>query len=57
MVLRSHFLATEKGESAMILTVSPSEMQFTATMNTLKYGNLVGAAGGTTLKNDAIEDQ
>jgi hypothetical protein len=50
MVLRSHFLATNKGQSAMILTVSPSEAQFAATMNTLKYGNLVGVAGATARK-------
>ncbi|KAL2432886.1 hypothetical protein ABEF95_003840 [Exophiala dermatitidis] len=49
MILRSHFVATAtgKGQSAMILTVSPAEQQFIATMNTLKYGNLVGVAGGT----------
>jgi hypothetical protein len=46
MVLRSHFEATNGGQSAMIVTVSPSETQFAATMNTLKYGNLVGEAGG-----------
>ncbi|KAF9888644.1 hypothetical protein FE257_008402 [Aspergillus nanangensis] len=47
MVLRSHFLGSnmEDSYSAMILTVSPSSAQFSATMNTLKYGNLVGAAG------------
>lgn len=45
MVLRSQFLATN-GQSAMILTLSPSDTQFAATMNTLKYGNLVGEAGG-----------
>ncbi|KAF2113049.1 kinesin family member 2/24 [Lophiotrema nucula] len=45
MVLRSHFLAMD-GQSTMILTVSPSDTQFAATMNTLKYGNLVGEAGG-----------
>lgn len=50
MILRSHFLATN-GQSAIILTVSPSDMQFAATMNTLKYGNLVGEAGGITGKN------
>ncbi|KAL4745973.1 hypothetical protein BDW72DRAFT_210842 [Aspergillus terricola var. indicus] len=44
--------------TAMILTVSPAATQFAATMNTLKYGNLVGvgvqAAGdstGTRLSN------
>jgi hypothetical protein len=47
MVLRSHFLATNRGQSAMILTVSPSESQFAATSNTLKYGNLVGVASAT----------
>lgn len=46
MVLRSYFDATKGGQSAMILTVSPSKTQFSATMNTLKYGNLVGEAGG-----------
>lgn len=50
MILRSHFLATNKGQSAMILTVSPSEPQFAATLNTLKYGNLVAVAGGTMQK-------
>lgn len=48
MVLRDHFLGTNTTDSysAMILTVSPSSEQFAATMNTLKYGNLVGVAGG-----------
>lgn len=47
MVLRPHFQASEDSHSAMILTVSPSSSEFAATMNTLKYGNLVGAAGDT----------
>lgn len=46
MVLREHFVASADSHSAMILTVSPSSEQFPATMNTLKYGNLVGVAGG-----------
>ncbi|OGM46585.1 kinesin family protein [Aspergillus bombycis] len=48
MVLRDHFLGTNTTDSysAMILTVSPSSEQFAATLNTLKYGNLVGVAGG-----------
>lgn len=50
MVLRSHFLANNKGQSAMILTMSSSDAQFTATLNTLKYGNLVGEAGRTSGK-------
>ncbi|KAK2810684.1 hypothetical protein FQN50_002727 [Emmonsiellopsis sp. PD_5] len=47
MVLRNHFLSnnTKDSHSAMILTASPSSEQFAATMNTLKYGNLVGVAG------------
>ncbi|KAI1963156.1 hypothetical protein LOY89_000852 [Ophidiomyces ophidiicola] len=45
MVLREHFSASTDTQSAMILTVSPSSEQFAATMNTLKYGNLVGIAG------------
>ncbi|KAJ5392502.1 hypothetical protein N7509_007992 [Penicillium cosmopolitanum] len=44
MLLREHFEATSDTRSAMILTVSPSGDQFGATMNTLKYGDLVGLA-------------
>lgn len=44
MALREHFLGSEDSTSAMILTVSPSSDQFSATTNTLKYGNLVGMA-------------
>ncbi|KAF3907687.1 Kinesin-4 [Arthrobotrys entomopaga] len=46
MVLREHFLGSEDGFSAMILTVSPAADQYAATLNTVKYGNLVGMAGG-----------
>ncbi|PGH05505.1 hypothetical protein AJ80_08326 [Polytolypa hystricis UAMH7299] len=46
MVLREHFQGSLDSHSAMILTVSPSSGQLAATMNTLKYGNLVGVAGG-----------
>ncbi|KAL6234003.1 hypothetical protein BDW75DRAFT_174521 [Aspergillus navahoensis] len=58
MVLRGHFESSSsstpnesskgrkqsgsEGYTAMILTVSPAATQFAATMNTLKYGNLVG---------------
>jgi hypothetical protein len=47
MVLREHFLAGEgdEGFSAVILTASPSSAQYTATIDTLKYGNLIGVAG------------
>ncbi|EAW08549.1 kinesin family protein [Aspergillus clavatus NRRL 1] len=47
MVLREHFLARDGDDSvsAMILTASPSSQQFTATIDTLKYGNLIGVAG------------
>jgi hypothetical protein len=47
MVLRPHFQASEDSHSAMILTVSPASKDFPATMNTLKYGHLVGAAGNS----------
>ncbi|KAK6495984.1 hypothetical protein TWF481_003029 [Arthrobotrys musiformis] len=47
MVLREHFLGSEDGFSAMILTVSPAADQYAATMNTVKYGNLVTMAGGS----------
>nr|KMM72699.1 kinesin family protein [Coccidioides posadasii RMSCC 3488] len=51
MVLREHFSASTDSQSAMILTVSPSFGQFAATMNTLKYGNLVGVAGDEKATN------
>lgn len=50
MVLRSHFLAMDRGQSAMILTVSSSDAQWMATLNTLKYGNVVDEAGRTSRK-------
>lgn len=43
MVLREHFLGSASNCSGMILTVSPANAQFSATKNTLTYGNLVGA--------------
>lgn len=46
MVLRDHFLKSDKGSSAMIVTVSPAKDQYAATLNSLKYGGLVGAASG-----------
>jgi hypothetical protein len=47
MVLRAHFEPSGPTNSytAMILTASPEVTQYAATMNTLKYGNLVGVAG------------
>lgn len=45
MALREHFVQSNRGHSAMILTVSPAADQYAATVNTLKYGTLVGAAG------------
>ncbi|KAJ5082632.1 hypothetical protein N7532_011675 [Penicillium argentinense] len=44
MVLREHFEASNDAHSSMILTVSPGADQYAATMNTLKYGDLVGSA-------------
>lgn len=44
MVLREHFLAARQGNSGMIVTVSPAMDQYAATVNSLKYGALVGAA-------------
>jgi hypothetical protein len=44
MVLRDHFLGSKGGSSAMVVTVSPAEAQYAATLNSLKYGSLVGAA-------------
>lgn len=44
MVLREHFMSAGKAESAMIVTLSPAKEQFAATMNSLKYGSLVGVS-------------
>lgn len=44
MVLREHFLGSKDGTSAMIVTLSPAVEQYAATVNSLKYGSLVGAA-------------
>ncbi|KAJ1551189.1 hypothetical protein HK405_014993 [Cladochytrium tenue] len=44
MVLREHFVDCGKGTSAMIVTVSPANSQYSATLNALKYGSLVGVA-------------
>ena len=44
MVLREHFLGAKDESSAMIVTVSPANDQYAATLNSLKYGSLVGAA-------------
>ncbi|KAM0425991.1 hypothetical protein ACHAPT_008620 [Fusarium lateritium] len=43
MVLREHFLAT--GSSTIIVTLSPAQDQYAATLNSLRYASLVGAAG------------
>ncbi|KAI0898850.1 kinesin family protein [Annulohypoxylon nitens] len=45
MVLRDHFLSSEKGTSIMIVTLSPGRGDYAATLNSLKYGGLVGVAG------------
>jgi hypothetical protein len=44
MVLREHFLGSKDDSSAMIVTVSPAKDQYAATLNSLQYGSLVGAA-------------
>jgi hypothetical protein len=56
MVLREHLLSEseDRSSSAMILTVSPYSEQFAVTMNTLKYGNLVGVAGDVKIAELAI---
>ncbi|KAL2796670.1 P-loop containing nucleoside triphosphate hydrolase protein [Aspergillus keveii] len=55
MVLRGHFEpnGTVGSYTAMILTASPEVSQYPATMNTLKYGNLVGVAGGDKARGAA----
>jgi hypothetical protein len=42
MILREHFTSTGKGNSTIIVTVSPAAEQFAATLNSLKYASLVG---------------
>ncbi|KAK5659915.1 hypothetical protein OQA88_13379 [Cercophora sp. LCS_1] len=44
MVLRENFRSGGRSKSAMIVTVSPAVEQYAATLNSLKYGSLVGAA-------------
>ncbi|EED16685.1 kinesin family protein [Talaromyces stipitatus ATCC 10500] len=44
MVLREHFMSTRKGNSGIIVTLSPATEQYEATLNSLKYASLVGAA-------------
>ncbi|CAG8175968.1 unnamed protein product [Penicillium salamii] len=44
MVLRQHFEASTDAQSSVIVTVSPAADQYAATMNTLKYADLVGSA-------------
>jgi hypothetical protein len=44
MVLREHFM-NPRCSAAMIITVSPAREQYAATLNSLKYGSLVGAVG------------
>lgn len=46
MVLREHFVGGKGKSSGMIVTVSPAGGQVSATLNSLKYGSLVGAVGG-----------
>ena len=46
MVLREHFTGLKDNSSAMIVTVSPARGQYAATLNSLKYGSLVGASSG-----------
>ncbi|CRG92569.1 hypothetical protein PISL3812_09631 [Talaromyces islandicus] len=46
LVLREHFEASNDAHSSMILTVSPRADQYAATINTLKYGDLVGLTDG-----------
>ncbi|KAJ4344896.1 uncharacterized protein N0V89_012641 [Didymosphaeria variabile] len=43
MVLREHFMSTGKGNSTIIVTLSPAAEHFAATLNSLKYASLVGA--------------
>ncbi|KAL7621671.1 hypothetical protein AAE478_008998 [Parahypoxylon ruwenzoriense] len=42
MVLRERFMSTGKGNSSIIVTLSPATEQYAATLNSLKYASLVG---------------
>ncbi|KFA71287.1 hypothetical protein S40288_06714 [Stachybotrys chartarum IBT 40288] len=43
MVLREYFVGQKKGITAMIVNLSPAKERYTATLDSLRYGSLVGA--------------
>ncbi|KAI9151387.1 Kinesin-like protein KIN-14J [Paramyrothecium foliicola] len=43
MVLREYFVGPKKGISAVIVTLSPAKERYNATLDSLRYGSLVGA--------------
>lgn len=45
MVLRECFQTSENTTTAMIVTASPATEQYAATLNSLKFGSLVGSSG------------
>lgn len=45
MILREYFTGPKKGISAMIVTLSPAKERYAATLDSLRYGSLVGAPG------------
>lgn len=47
MVLREHFTGSPNSFSAMIVTLSPAEEKYAATLDSLKYGALVGGVRKT----------
>ncbi|KAI6911369.1 hypothetical protein KC318_g7437 [Hortaea werneckii] len=44
MVLREHFTASKTNLSSTLLTLSPANTHLQATMNTLKYGKVIGSS-------------
>jgi hypothetical protein len=44
MVLRETFMASRHGGSGMVVTVSPARVHYAATLNSLRYGSLMGSA-------------
>ncbi|KAF5011684.1 hypothetical protein FDECE_2222 [Fusarium decemcellulare] len=44
MVLREHFMGAAQESSTIIVTLSPAQEQYSATLNSLRYASLVGAA-------------
>jgi hypothetical protein len=48
MVLREYFVGPKRGISAVVVTLSPARERYSATLDSLRYGSLVGAPEAVT---------